>query len=898
MHVRRRVAPIAASLSLAAMAVPLLALPGSPAVADSTSPAVTSFNRVATYPVFQNLPSDVDPASTAVAEISAVSEDGRTLGYTDAAGRVGFLDISDADSPKGLGTLSLGEGESPTSIAFHGGYLLAVIDASTYPGLEDTEWEDEEPSIGVRAGRLAVIDIETEEEVASIDLGGQPDSIAISKGSGTTYAAIAIENQRNEAVTPAGGDEGDLPQAPAGFVQTLDLTNPDPTTWTATPIALTNEDGTALPALEDAGLDTPEDPEPEYVSINSRNKLLLSLQENNGLVVIDLATKAIDDVFDAGDVALTGIDTKKDALLDFTGSLPAQPREPDSVGWIDDRYFATANEGDWKGGTRGWTVFDSQTGEPAWDAGNTFEHLAATLGLENEDRAAKKGSEPEGLAVAEYDGTTYAFVGSERSNFVAVYDMTDPLHPEYRQALPTTNGPEGLLPIPSRDLFVTSSETDDASVLVRASVGIYELGEGKPVFPTIHSETADAGDLSTAPLGWGALGALSADPGNPNVLWTASDSAFTQGRIYRVDVSETPALITGVRIAHHADGSKPALDIEGLAARRDGGFWLASEGATGAANKLVRTDRNGLIQETVPLPAAVTAHINKWGLEGVTSIGSGAKETVYVAVQRPLWADGATGTGTGPDGANVARIGRYVPATGAWDWFGYPLETTSRAGDWIGLSEITAIDGDTLAVIERDKQNGTTAAIKRLYTVDIPAGAGAAGDAPVKVLRKTLAYDVLPALRAFHGWTQEKLEGMTIGADRQVYAVTDNDGLKDATGETQLLRLGAATTVFKNAFPKPPTTPVKKATSTRLSIAKRKAQRIVLTARVTPGAATGRIVFRDRGRVIGTAPLRHGVATLVKNLKRGKHQLRATYAGSSAYRPSTSNLANVKVKRR
>lgn len=69
-----------------------------------------AFERTATYPVFQNRPAGEDPASPTVAEISAASEDGRTLVHTDAAARrIGFLDISDADRPRGLGTLSLAE---------------------------------------------------------------------------------------------------------------------------------------------------------------------------------------------------------------------------------------------------------------------------------------------------------------------------------------------------------------------------------------------------------------------------------------------------------------------------------------------------------------------------------------------------------------------------------------------------------------------------------------------------------------------------------------------------------------------------------------------------------------------------------------------------------------------
>ncbi len=39
------------------------------------------------------------------------------------------------------------------------------------------------------------------------------------------------------------------------------------------------------------------------------------------------------------------------------------------------------------------------------------------------------------------------------------------------------------------------------------------------------------------------------------------------------------------------------------------------------------------------------------------------------------------------DPKGVDRIGRYDVKTGKWTWYGYPLETTTTAGDWIGLSE-------------------------------------------------------------------------------------------------------------------------------------------------------------------------------------------------------------------
>ena len=59
------------------------------------------------------------------------------------------------------------------------------------------------------------------------------------------------------------------------------------------------------------------------------------------------------------------------------------------------------------------------------------------------------------------------------------------------------------------------------------------------------------------------------------------------------------------------------------------------------------------------------------------------------------------------------------------------------------------MDRDTLAVIERDKLNGPAAKLKAVYTVDLPKHDPRPGTVPV--LRKQLAIDVLPALRATNG---------------------------------------------------------------------------------------------------------------------------------------------------
>lgn len=136
----------------------------------------------------------------------------------------------------------------------------------------------------------------------------------------------------------------------------------------------------------------------------------------------------------------------------------------------------------------------------------------------------------------------------------------------------------------------------------------------------------------------------------------------------------------------------------------------------------------------------------------------------------------------------MARIGHYGVADGSFHWYGYRLEQTTADGDWMGLSEITAIDNHTFAIIERDKLIGPAARIRRVCTVTVPTAAGQVTDPGVQLptLNKNLALDVLPALRATNGWTQEKLEGFAIAGGRSTPSPTTS--LNDATGETQFVR--------------------------------------------------------------------------------------------------------------
>ena len=201
--------------------------------------------------------------------------------------------------------------------------LLSTIALSFYPAVVGVNTS---PDYVNPSGLLAVIDINSKSIIHEIDLGGQPDAVDVSKDE--QYIVIAIENERDEDL----GD-GVLPQMPPGFVVIIDTPSSDPADWTSRQINMT-------------GLDIlyPEDPEPEYVSINEDNVAVITLQENNGIALIDLASGEVTSSFNAGEVLVDQIDTVEDSVIMQTDSSSLL-REPDGVAWIGTEFYATANEG-------------------------------------------------------------------------------------------------------------------------------------------------------------------------------------------------------------------------------------------------------------------------------------------------------------------------------------------------------------------------------------------------------------------------------------------------------------------------------------------------------------------------------------------------------------------------
>lgn len=694
------------SLALATVLVVPVSLTSASAV---HRPPVTFFDRVATIDA-------VGP----VAEIAAASPDGDLLIYTDSEGeQLGFADISNLRAPQ---QTALAVGGEPTSVAISpdGRRALAVVNSDT--------------------PMMLVIRLSTKSIVAQHQLPGQPDSIKISPDG--RFAAVAIENERDEEVA-----EGVMPQDPPGSLVRIALTG-RPKTWSLRTIDLT-------------GLAErfPTDPEPEFVDINRNNLAAVTLQENNHVAIVNLQKSKVVGDWSAGTTTHPA-DLQEDGEISFDDVLTDARREPDAITWAGRGRLATANEGDYDldlgegefTGGRNFTIF-ARNGTVLYEPpGASLEIAAARQGYYPDDRSENKGIEIEGIEVGRFHDRPFIFVGAERGNFVAVYRLFKRRDPALVQLLPTGSEPEGLLAIPSRNLFVTSNEGDGTLSVFKAQ------RTGEPSHP----------DVVSASVAWGALSGLSV--AGEETLYAVPDDVFAPSRIFTIDHSDDPAMITEEVVLN---GS---YDLEGVASISTGGWWVVSEGtgdadgdpALESRNLLMRVAPDGAIVETVELPADLQAQQVRFGYEGVAL--SPSEDQIFVAFQRE-WAD---------DPSGLVKIGRYTPATGEWAFLHYPLDEAPSADAWVGLSDIAFLDEDTLLVLERDNQQRDDAAVKRVYSFSISNLAMKPYGQQLAVVDKTLVRDLLVS----DDWRLEKAEGIAVAGERLII-VSDNDG----AGETRLLKV-------------------------------------------------------------------------------------------------------------
>jgi DNA-binding beta-propeller fold protein YncE len=231
--------------------------------------------------------------------------------------------------------------------------------------------------------------------------------------------------------------------------------------------------------------------EPEYIAVDGEGKkAYVTVQEANAVAVLDLTIDRFTQVIGLGtkNFATPGneIDPSDNDGQILFETFPAQGLYiPDGIAaykWRGETYLLYANEGDYRedngdranasaygaagrlarlrvssadssqgtvitSGARSVSIRDAY-GNLVYDSGSILDKQAHARGIYNDGRSRDKGVEPEGVAVLDIAGRTYAFVGLERttSSAVAVFDVTSPWEVSFIDMIvtPGDRAPEGL----------------------------------------------------------------------------------------------------------------------------------------------------------------------------------------------------------------------------------------------------------------------------------------------------------------------------------------------------------------------------------------------------------------------------------------------------------------------
>ena len=419
-----------------------------PAVASADSSILNSLKKLWTY----------NHASTGVAgqsaEIVAFDSLTNSLWVAGVAG-VDVLNASNGSLIQHINTSIYG---SINSVAIYNGIAAFAIENS----VDRTQ-----------AGVVKLFDTTTRAlsgGINSITVGALPDMLTFSPDGSRLLVA-------NEA-TPTNYSGYD----PVGSVSIIDMgsrTVAATVTFNNAPVS-----GSDLRPKSVTGMDF----EPEYIAVSPEgSKAFVTLQEANGVGVINLNTNQVEQVVGLGakDFSQPGnyIDpSDKDGKIELRPVNVKGLYQPDGVAAYEANgktYMVLANEGDTREdeadkkrlggsgdasrlnvaspdttpdnvvtfGARSFSIRD-QYGNLVFDSGNQLDAQAIALGIYDDGRSDDKGVEPEGVELLEINGRTIAFIGLERTlkSAVAVYDITDPLNVSYLDMIVTDGdlAPEGL----------------------------------------------------------------------------------------------------------------------------------------------------------------------------------------------------------------------------------------------------------------------------------------------------------------------------------------------------------------------------------------------------------------------------------------------------------------------
>jgi WD40 repeat protein len=448
----------------------------------------------------------VDIGEAGAAEISAYDPSTKRLFVVNNGGenRIDVIDFSDPARMTVIGKISI-SGGAVNSVAVHGGKLAAAIEA-----LDKTQ-----------PGKVTVYNTSTYAEIKTVTVGALPDMITFSPDGNYILTANEGEPAPDYSSDPIGSVS--LINVNSNYsVATIDFSSFGPQ------LVELRQKGFRIFG-PNATFEQDIEPEYITVSADSKTAWV-TLQENNAIAKINITTNTVTDLFPLGfkdyNVAANAVDlSDKDNGITFKASPVKSMYQPDAIAVLQQGatpFLFTVNEGDvrewdtfaenervknlaldptafpngaalkaddqlgrlnitttlgdanndglyealYSFGARSFSVWNGNTGAMVYDSKNELEVKCKDAGVYDDGRSDDKGVEPEGIALGQMGNKTIAFVGMERVDAVAVYDVTNPGAPVYLQLLKSGDAPEGVLFVSAKDsptgksLLVVSSEDD------------------------------------------------------------------------------------------------------------------------------------------------------------------------------------------------------------------------------------------------------------------------------------------------------------------------------------------------------------------------------------------------------------------------------------------------------
>ncbi len=454
----------------------------------------------------------IDIGDAGAAEISAFDPASKKLfvvNNDEKNGDINRIDVIDLSNPASMKVIH------SISMQPYGGAVnsVAVYDGKVAAAIESTDKQAN--------GKVAVFNASDYSEVKVINVGALPDMVTYSPDGNFIVTANEGEPSQDYTNDPNGSI------SIIAVDQNYTVSTVDFSAFAGQQAALEAKGFRVFGPSKSFAKDI--EPEYVTISSDSKTAWV-TLQENNGIAKVNLTNKTITDIFPLGfkDYNANGneIDpSDKDDKIAFSKWNVKGIYMPDAIAVYEQGgapFLFTANEGDareydafeeaarvksltldpaafpnaadlqkeaqlgrlnitttlgdankdgkyealYSFGARSFSVWNGNSGAQIYDSGNELDVKVNQAGSYDDGRSDDKSVEPEGMAISKIGKIPVAFVGMERVDAVAIYNISNPAKPVFLELVKTGDAPEGVMVIPAKSsptkksLLVVSSEGD------------------------------------------------------------------------------------------------------------------------------------------------------------------------------------------------------------------------------------------------------------------------------------------------------------------------------------------------------------------------------------------------------------------------------------------------------